>query len=272
LGRAEESSLDELASAVLTGSRYRHMDPGLVRRIGAQELAKGRGLKEAVKATRSKLHQVGGAYQEQPIAYEKALAGLETLPHDLNHPDVQAFCQQMMRQHASTRERLPVLPEFYAAALEPVGPVHSVLDLACGLNPLAAPWMPRAADFSYFACDIYLDLADFLTRFFAQMGVPGEASVCDLLQGAPAQPVQLALLLKTLPCLEQVDKAVTPRLLASIQAEHILISFPARSLGGRSKGMPQNYEAHFLPLISLPGRTVRRFEFSSELAYLVSAV
>ncbi len=62
-----ENRLDELVAAVLAGPRYRPISGEMVRRIAAQELEKGRSWKETIKATRNKLHQVGGAYQEAGI-------------------------------------------------------------------------------------------------------------------------------------------------------------------------------------------------------------
>jgi hypothetical protein len=167
--------LDELVAAVRAGAHYRHIHPELVRQVGAQELAKGRKFKEAVKATRNKLHQVGGAYQEKGIDYGRALLELEQLPPDLYDPAVQAFCRRMMEQHASTRERLPILDDFYREILSPLGPIESVLDVACGLNPLARAWMPLQPETVYYACDIYADMIAFLNRFFTQMNLPGRS-------------------------------------------------------------------------------------------------
>ncbi len=145
----------------------------------------------------------------------------------------------------------------------------SVLDLACGLNPLNLPWMPLAADVSYSACDIYTDMVDFLNRFFAHFQVQGSSFTCDLTQTIPQQPVQMALLLKTIPCLEQVDKQAGLRLLEGLQAENILVTFPAHSLGGRSKGMVQNYADHFTQLIAGQPWQITRFDYPGELAFLI---
>lgn len=262
--------LDELVAAVRDSARYNAISEDLVLRIGAQELLKGRSFKEAVKATRNKLHQVGGAYQEQAIDYTRALAELDGLPTDRNHPALQDFARKMMRQHASTRERLPLVEHFFQETLSQIAPLHSLLDLACGLNPLTAPWMPLAEDAVYWGCDIYADMALFDTRFLAHIGLPGGVELCDLTTRVPDRPVQVALLLKTIPCLEQVDKTIGARLLDAIPAEHLLVSFPAHSLGGRSKGMVRNYGEAFDALVAGRGWKVRRFEFASELAYWVS--
>ncbi len=262
--------IDEVILSVQQNPRYQSIAPELVRRVATQEFAKGRGFKETVKAVRNKLHQVGGAYQEKPIDYPRLLAELQTLPPDPHHPALREFCQRAMSLHASTLERLPILERFYAETLASLGPIHSILDLACGLNPLTLPWLPLSPHAQLSACDIYLDQLAFLNQFYQHLNISGHAFACDLAAGAPPQPVQLALLLKTIPCLEQVDKSAGERLLSTIQAEHILVSFPAKSLGGRSKGMLQNYEARFRQLITGLSWQVQRFEFSTELAFLVT--
>ena len=132
---------------------------------------------------------------------------------DLHSPSVAQFCRDTMRNHASTRERLLVLETFFQETLKSIAPVHSILDVACGLNPLALPWMPVSAELSYLACDIYEDMVGFLNGFFAVVEVNGHAEVCDLIGQTPSQPVQVAFVLKTLPCLEQVDKNIAQRLL-----------------------------------------------------------
>jgi len=260
----------EVTVAVQSGSRYRTIAPQLVERLAVQELAKGRSNKEAVKAVRSKLHQVGGAYLEKPVDYAVLESQLEILPTSLHAPEVQAFCKQTLRLHASSNERLTIIEQFYAQTLHSLAPVHSILDVACGFNPLALPWMPVADDVRYDACDIFSDMVGFLDHFFRHFQVQGSTIVCDLSQSIPQQPVQLALLLKTLPCLEQLDKSLSARLLAELPADHLLVSFPVASLGGRGKGMRQNYEVHFLELTRDWRGTKQRFEFRTELVYLLS--
>ncbi len=262
--------LQELVAAVISQEKYRSILPSLVKKIARAEFSKGRSFKETVKATRSKLHQVGSSFQEKRIDYPFWMQQLRALPVPLGRESVQGFCRCMMEQHASTRERLPILDVFYPTVLKKIQPIRSVLDVACGLNPLAIPWIPIAPDFRYYASDIYGDLIDFLTFFFPFIGVQGKAELCDLTSTIPAEEVQLALLLKTLPCLEQLDKTIGSRLLEGIRAEHILVSFPVRSLSGRDKGMRANYSAHFQEIISGWNGQVEEHHFPNELVYLLS--
>ena len=123
---------------------------------------------------------------------------------------------------------------------------------------------------TYYAYDIYEDMVEFLRAFMAFTPVDGHAVACDVLGSCPRPRVDLALVLKTIPCLEQIDKSAGARLLDTIDADHILVSFPVHSLGGRDKGMPANYEARFQALVAGKDWTIQRFAFATELAFLIS--
>ena len=87
-----------------------------------------------------------------------------------------------------------ILDRFYATTLADLAPIRSVLDLACGLNPLSIPWMPLAAGAEYYACDIYGDMVDFLNRYLALARIAGLAQIADLTRACPNQRVDVALL------------------------------------------------------------------------------
>lgn len=260
--------LDELVAAVLASARYRSILPDLVRRIGGEELTRRRTLKEAIKATKNRLHQVAGAYVEGRINYAAWLAELKAAAAD--PAALRATCARLMGRHSSTRERLPILERFFAETLADLAPVHSVLDIACGLNPLAIPWMPLASKAVYYAYDIDSDLIGFLNAFFDSVDVDGHAELCDVTSACPQQAAEVALVLKALPCLEQIDKGAGARLLDALPADHILVSFPVASLGGHKPGMARTYEARFMELVTARGWSVQQFVFASELAFRVA--
>ncbi|TAK13005.1 MAG: 16S rRNA methyltransferase [Anaerolineae bacterium] len=257
--------LDDLVAAVMAAPKYANITPALVRRIAAAELAKGRGLKDALKATRNKLHQVGGAYLGGKMDYASWARRLEDAADE---DALKAECRAMMKTHASSRERLPHLEEFYAVVFGAMGPVTSVLDVACGLNPLALPWMPPGI--TYYATDIYTDMTAFCDAFRERLGRAGRVWASDVLGAPPDVAVDAALVLKTLPCLEQVDKEAGSTLLRSLKASRIIVSFPVASLGGRDKGMASNYSTRFEMLAAEESWQVERLDTPGELTYLLN--
>ena len=263
-------NLSTLVEAVLKSAKYSGIHPALVERIGQQELNKRRTLKEAIKSTKNKLHQVGGAYLTQSFDLKRTQSWLALLQSSAAQPDaLKQACRQIMAGHASTSERLPLLPDFYKTVLAGLPPIHSVIDVACGLNPLTIPWMPLAEDVHYQAYDIYADMIDFLNQALPILGIRGKAEQRDVIAAPPTQPTDLALVLKTIPCLEQVDSQAGELLLSQLNARHMLVSFPARSLGGRDKGMLQTYNQRFTALAEARQWQIQRFALKTELVYLV---
>lgn len=261
--------IHELVADVQRGNKYRNIDPGFIEHIAILELPKGRPTRETVKAIRNKLHQVASAYQPKPIPYQELHQKLSNLPSDLHSPLVKTFCLETMQLHASTRERSFILEEFFSTTLASLKPLKSVLDLACGLNPLALPWMPVSERIRYLACDIFTDQLEFLNHFFEHFSINGQAFVCDLTQTVPQVDTECALILKTIPCLEQIDKNIGKRLLQNLTTPKLLVSFPVQSLSGKAKGMRAHYANHFYQIVEAESWSTTAFSFPNEVAYLV---
>ncbi len=147
--------------------------------------------------------------------------------------------------------------------------MRRVADLACGFNPLALPWMGLPAGASYYACDVFADQVAFLNRCWEPLGVEGRAELCDLAHAHACPAADVVLLLKTLPTLEQIDKQASRHLLNTLDAPVVIISYPVHSLGGRRKGMPDYYAAHFEALAADRAWRVERLEFPTELVFRV---
>src|SRR3954469_10675527 len=154
--KPQPDNIAELIQAVQASQKYAAISEAMIRSIGLRELAARRNLKEAIKATKNKLHQVAGAYLDARLPYDEWLALLSAAAADdrrqtnderrmtndqalsssvlsTQSSALAQACREIMRHHASTRERLPILERFYATTLESLAPVRSVVDLACGL-------------------------------------------------------------------------------------------------------------------------------------------
>lgn len=266
--------VEEVVRAVLASAKYTVLDPALVAEVAAQEVGKGRRRKDAIKEVKARLHQSVGAYWDDYADYAAWRTALEAAPDET----VQAtLLRSIMRSHHSMRERLPFLDDFYRALFDDIAPVRSVLDLGCGLNPLALPWMHLPADAVYLACDVDHEQIAFLDWWLAHSQQCGRAFVWNLLDGAPpydmmdseVPSIDVALLLKLAPCLEQLEKGVVQRLLDELTERVLIVSFPAQSLGGRRKGMVETYAAQMDALLTGRDWAVERFEFVSELVFRI---
>lgn len=262
-------SLEDLLQAVLSNKKYDQVSKSLVNRIVAEEHPKHKDLKTATKKVRMRLHRLTGAFLQLKIGYAQVLDNYKAIPEtDLGARKL--ALKQIMQSHASTQERLPFLERFYQETLGSIPQPQTILDLACGLNPLAIPFMPFQSKPKYHACDVIAPEIEFLQQWFQIEKIDGRAFLCDLLVEIPQQEVDLTLVLKTLPILDQVEPDFSRNLLRKLNSKHILISYPTKSLGGRSKGMAKTYSDSFDELIQDFSFQVQRFDFPNEIAFLLT--
>lgn len=261
--------LEGLARAVQSARKYRSISPDFIGRVCAQALVQEGHFKAALKAAKNKLHQVAGAFVQQPAPYGRWLVRL-TASRAAGAQAFRADCCSLMRRHASTRERLPLLERFYDTVLDGVQAPTRVLDLACGFHPLAIPWMPLGRQAEYVGVDLYQDMADFLSAFIALLGLRGAVLAQDASLPERLGRADVAFLLKAIPSLEQVDPLAGERVLNALQARHLVVSFPVRSLGGRSKGMAVHFERRLCAMLEGKPWSVRRFPFPQELVFRIS--
>jgi 16S rRNA (guanine(1405)-N(7))-methyltransferase len=260
---------DSILKTVLEKPSYQSIHSGFINRILEQEIQRRNSSKEVLKAVLSRLHQLTSGYLVKKTNYDSWVEELGHLPHDLNSPHLRNFCTQKMREHASTRERIPILENFFQQTLSSLAPIQSMLDVGCGLNPLAIPWMLVNSHVKYMGVDIFGKMIDFLNHFIKHVAIQGEIICGDILKPDALKPAQLVLALKMLPLLEKIEKGISQTWLDSLPAEHVLVSYPIASLSGRSKGMRRNYANQFAQLIQGKKWKVQLFDFPSELAFLI---
>jgi 16S rRNA (guanine(1405)-N(7))-methyltransferase len=263
------SNLDEIVSAVAAARKYRSVCKDTVYRIAERELANYQNLKAATKATKRRLHQVYGAF-EQDWDYDTAYQQLEGAYRQGTAPGIEAACRRVMELHSSTRERLPILDQFYPTIFRITGRPSSILDVGCGLNPLALPWMDLPAGARYTALDIDADRVQFLNRYLSLAGAEPLARCQDVLSHPPTDRADVALLLKMSPTLERQETGATLRLIEQLDAHHIVVSYAVKSLGGREKGMLKSYEQHFRQVLGDRDWSIEKLVFDTELV-LVAA-
>ena len=117
-----EEPLDKL----MRSAKYRDVCPEAIRRIYADCARRYKKAKDAEHAARERLHGITGAFLSE-ADYKRALELASA-----------GSWQALLELHASTRERLPLaqLDAVYAQLFELCGVPETLLDLACGFNPI----------------------------------------------------------------------------------------------------------------------------------------
>jgi 16S rRNA (guanine(1405)-N(7))-methyltransferase len=255
---------NEIVAQLRQSKKYRDLCDATLLRLADWALARYPNVKTATKAAKRKLHQVYGAYvgTSHVERIDRLLDGL-----DINDP--KPVCATILREHVSSSERLDFLADVFPALWKITGRPTSVMDLACGLNPFAWPWMDLEG-VRYDACDINGQLIGCMQRFFKQMHIRGTVSCNDVLVSVPAEKPDVVLLLKTVPCLEQQKKGVGVRILQALFAPYVVISFPTQSLGGNNKGMAEHYDGLVREMAHAGNRQIHTVSFPNETFYVLT--
>lgn len=242
----------------------------LIERLHAEAEKGHKKSLDSIKAVKTKLHQMYGAYT-QDNAHKKAAAIISkhddacTSSNDLS--DCNKSSELLLSLHASTKERLPYYPEFYEFILSRIGPVESVLDIGCGYNPFSIPVMQAVCEKlfhtghaptahagsmapavnlkAYYAYDIDTRVADLINRYFSCLSLPPLAECADLAVHIPAHQADLALMCKLIPVLEAQAPGSGYKLARELNVRYLLVTYPLKSLSGREKGMAKHYAATF---------------------------
>ncbi|QSB14107.1 Rmt family 16S rRNA (guanine(1405)-N(7))-methyltransferase [Natronosporangium hydrolyticum] len=257
--------------ALTRSRRYQTVSPATVSRVARSALVAANGdMPDAVKRTKRGLHEIYGAFLPPKAPnYPSLLKSVAAAVAEGDDAAVRAELSRAMSVHVSTRERLPKIADFYRAVFADIPPPTTVRDLACGLNPLAVPWMPLPPGATYLASDIDTRLVEFVGAVLAELDVAHEVAVVDLVDAPVDAPADVTLLLKTLPCLEIQQKSVGWSVIDSLNSPIVVVTFPTKSLGQRSKGMFQNYSTAFEQHAASRSYAIQQLEVGNELIYIV---
>ena len=203
-----------------------------VRDLIQQELPRHKQVKQAVQAVRKKLHNIVAPYLGDPDYLQSAIM-LTKLHQNGDNELVKNFCRDILAQHASTKERLSILDEFYPRLFEVTGLPESILDLACGLHPFGLPWMNLPATTTYFAYDLHLPRIKFINTFFELQQRSPNGIYQDILVHPPQQTAHVAFFFKEAHRFEQRQRGCNRDFWLALQVKFLLVSLPITSLSGK---------------------------------------
>lgn len=267
---SSDDDVRAVTAAVADSRRYTAVHEVVTRRLARRALVSAQGdVTEAVKRAKRGLHEIYGAYLPATAPnYAALLRKLRSAAAGAGHPVADTLAAAM-RVHASTRERLPYLERFYRAVFDRIPEPATVRDLACGFNPLAVPWMRLPPTTVYLASDIDARQVEFLDEALTVLGVPHRTEVLDLVSQPVSEPAEVTLLLKTVPCLERQQAGTGWALLDSVNSPTVVVTFPTKSLGQRSKGMFQTHSAAFAAQVRDRPWQIDQVEIPNELIYII---
>jgi len=227
---------------------------------------KSRDFKFMLKEIRKTLHDIYGVF----ILRKKDLKQLKEHLKKTKKLDEEALRmhRELLSSHKSSEERLNFYSEIYENIFSYTGKPKSILDLACGLNPLSFPWM-GLKKVGYFASELTEEDSKFIQEYFNIMkpfGLNGKSFAMNLLKLKKLPEVDICFLFKTLDSLEDLEKDYSEKLLKKISAKFIIVSFPTMSIGGKN---PIKQRGWFLRMMRTLNVKAETFDIENEIFYII---
>lgn len=264
-----DDAVEEFVAEIKESTKYRTMMicEDTLRHLIASELERHRKKSEARKAARKKLHEVAAPYLGDPN-FDEAKEALSRAFQTCDQNEIQRVCVQIMSAHVSTRERLPLLDEFYERIFALTGRPSSIIDVACGLHPLSFPWMRVPLSTGFFAFDLNERRVELLSHYFSMQRLTGEAKAQDVLINVPEQEADLALIFKEVPRFERRQYGSSLALFDALRVRYLAVSVPTRSLEGRHS-LIKTYKNLFYRIVKGRPWAVQEIQFTNELLFVV---
>jgi SAM-dependent methyltransferase len=205
-------------------------------------------LKLIVKKVRSDLRKYVGQFQISQTKKNKLL-----LKEDFS---------ELLRIHSSTKERLNIYPAI-KELLNKLS-VKSILDLGCGINPIAI----AESGIFYFATDINNSDLEVVRSFFKKKGISGDVFQSDLTSGKIDFPkADICFMFKILDTIEKNKHHIAESLISGLDCKYLLISFSTKKLSGKVMNFPKRYWLDLM--LQRLGLKYRTLKFENEIFYLV---
>jgi 16S rRNA (guanine(1405)-N(7))-methyltransferase len=265
--------IEQLIDSLKQSRKYGATHEATIRELVLAESGHYKKAKQVEKAVRKRLHSIMAPYLGDP-EYERATRELTAVFATNDPAQIKACCHDLLHDHLSTRERLPILDDFYRQIFAVTGRPRSLLDIACGLNPLAYRWMGLAGapePVHFYAYDIHAPRIDLINHYFGLEGLPALARLQDVAIDPPQETADLALFLKELPRFARnYGSDLARTFLHSLNVRWLVVSFPTVSThGGRS--LVERYRDYFNELID-PAWPVTELLFDSELVMIAEKI
>ena len=201
-----------------------------------------------IKEVRAKLRRLVGRFT---IANKERLSLVE-----------EENTENLLSSHSSSNERLLFYPELRKIISDLK--IKSILDLGCGLNPLAL----ANQNIEYYASDINSSDLEVVDAFFKKEGMKGKTFVLDIRKKPLIFPkTDLTLILKVFDIIETKGHKQAEYIIKTLDCKYILISFPTKTLSGKAMNHPQRgWIEQLLNRLQFKFKT---FSSNNEIFYLV---
>jgi len=187
--------------------------------------------KKFILAVTKEIDEVYGLYRKGDL--EKISANLNNLKTQLKTKTFKqslSIHKKILSLNPSTKARIPNYSRIYKEIFKRTGKPNSILDLACGLNPISLIYM-NLPKVNYLASDIKQSDVKILNNYFKTIQektkIKGKAIKLDLEKEIPKAKADICLMFELIDIIPLKN---TKRLIKQINCQKIVVTFPYKTI------------------------------------------
>ena len=174
--------IEKTVQEILSAKKYSGLDRSVVERICSQIAPRYTKHKDAIKAIKTELHIIYGAFLSRDC-HARAGSLIDGYIGEDIYSD-RDFAARLMELHISTAERAADAEGIYSLVSDWIRPDDTLTDIGCGFNPFALPFLKNMPK-SYIAYDICTRTINLLNRYFAPLCPRYRAELSDAITQIP---------------------------------------------------------------------------------------
>lgn len=269
MAKKEEEFITAVTEAIKQSRKYGDTSEATIRQLAEEAVRQHKKPKAAIKAVRARLHSIMAPYLGDP-EYDAVARQLSEAFAANDQERITQLCLDSLEAHLSTRERLPIMTDFYQQIFAVTGQPQAILDIACALNPLALRWMfPEVGErLKFYAYDIHEPRINFINHYFQLEGLEPLARVQDVAMHFPQEQADVALFLKEMPRFTRNYGDLGRPLLQALNVRWLVISYPSISTHG-GRNLTSRYRDFMHQLIDGLHWPITELLFEGELVFVL---
>lgn len=228
--------------------------------------------KNIISKTRSQLRIIYGVFIKEPSS------NLKKILNEISTYDDEKI-NLILASHQSSYERLNYYQEIYKKIFSILFDLKlkkdfSILDLACGFNPIAYKYLPIKPTY-YLASDLSNQDMNFIKDFFIKTKISGDAISLDLTNLKSIEKLNslqnfdVCFLFKALDSLESSSRHISKKLISNLNCKFFVVSFPTKTLGGK-KQILESKRSWFEKFCEKNNYILHTTDLNNELFYIFS--
>ncbi len=276
MDKKDEAFITAVTNAIKQSKKYGDTSEATIRQLAEEAARQHKKPKAAIKAVRARLHSIMAPYLGDPD-YDTMAQQLSTAFAANDQERINQLCLASLDAHLSTRERLPIMTDFYQQIFAVTGQPQAILDIACALNPLALRWMfpgdgnrysVNGERLRFYAYDIHEPRINFINHYFQLEGLEPLARVQDVAMQFPQEQADVALFLKEMPRFTRNYGDLGRPLLQALNVRWLVLSYPSISTHG-GRNLTSRYRDFMHQLIDGLHWPITELLFEGELVFVI---